>query len=194
MKRLVLFLILIFPLTVFAKEEVIFNKCVDGDTIKVTYKDEIKTIRMLAIDTPESVIQQEEEAYGKEASEYTCNLVKNAKKLEIEFDENSDEYDKYGRLLAWVFVDDYLLQDALVRNGYAEVAYLYGKYKYTDTLKDHEELAKAEELNIWSKDKPKEEIDIWFIIIVLLLAILFPSLRKPLKKIFEKSKIKKVFN
>ncbi len=182
---------MLFPLFVLAKEEVTFSDCVDGDTIKVKINDEIKTVRMLAIDTPESVHPKKEvEPYGKEASNYTCNLVKDAKKLELEYDNNSDLYDKYDRLLAWVFVDDYLLQDILVRNGYAEVAYLYGDYKYTNTLKDHEELAKIEKLNIWSeKDTENEEISIFAAIGIIILGILYTYLKKKLKKFTKKSKI-----
>ena len=130
-------MVMLFPFFVYAKEEVTFSKCVDGDTIKVKVKNKEATVRMLAVDTPESVHPKKKvEYYGKEASDYTCNLITNAKKIELEYDSNSDKYDKYERLLAWVFVDDYLLQDKLVRNGYAEVAYLYDNYKYTDLLKD----------------------------------------------------------
>ena len=64
--------------------EVKFNKCVDGDTIKLKINGEKKRVRLLAIDTPESVTPDKPvEAYGKEASELTCNLVKNATKMMI---------------------------------------------------------------------------------------------------------------
>ena len=74
-----------FPLLSFAKEEVKYSKCVDGDTIKVIREKKEITVRMLAIDTPESVHpNKSEEYYGKESSEYTCNMIKNAKKIELE--------------------------------------------------------------------------------------------------------------
>lgn len=189
-KVLILLVMLLTPFFVFAKEEVKFNSCVDGDTIKIEIDKDIKTVRLLAVDTPESVHPTKEvESYGKEASEYTCNLVKNAKKIELEYDSNSDKYDKYDRLLAWVYVDDYLLQDVLVRNGYAEVAYLYGDYKYTDLLKEHESLAKFEKLNIWSGEEPKEEISLWVAIPIVILSLLYPYIKKKLKKTIKKSKI-----
>ncbi len=78
----------------------------------------------------------------KKKSNYTCNLVTNAKKIELEYDKNSDKKKiNIIEFLAWVWVDDTLLQDELVKNGYAEVAYLYGDYKYTNTLKDHQAVA-----------------------------------------------------
>ena len=88
-----------------SKEKVTFSKCVDGDTIKVTIDGEVNTVRMLAVDTPETVHPTKGvEYYGKEASNYTCNLVTNAKKIELEYDKNSDKKDKYNRVLAWVWV------------------------------------------------------------------------------------------
>ena len=112
---------------------------------------------MLAIDTPESVHPTKGvEYYGKEASNYTCNLVTNAKKIELEYDKNSDKKDKYNRVLAWVWVDNTLLQDELIKNGYAEVAYLYGDYKYTNTLKDHQAVAEASKIGIWNEEARKE--------------------------------------
>ena len=116
----IIFLFIIFILVnnnVYAsqKEEVKFNKCVDGDTIKIEVDGEVKTIRMLAVDTPESVHPSKGvEFYGKEASNFTCETVTNAKKLEIEYDSGSDKEDKYGRLLVWVFVDGNLFQDMLL--------------------------------------------------------------------------------
>ena len=84
-------MVMLFPFFVYAKEEVTFSKCVDGDTIKVKVKNKEATVRMLAVDTPESVHPKKiVEYYGKEASDYTCNLITNAKKIELEYDTNSD--------------------------------------------------------------------------------------------------------
>lgn len=136
------------------KVAVKFEGCVDGDTIKVMLDDKKTTVRFLAIDTPETVHPTKgEEPYGKEASNYTCDKVKNAKKLELEYDEGSTKTDKYSRALAWVFVDDNLLQKDLVSLGYAKVAYLYGDYKYTDELKEIEKTAKSKKLGVWSKEE-----------------------------------------
>ena len=155
MKKFVLFIMLfMFCCNVYAKEEVKFSKCVDGDTIKVLIKDKEYTVRMLAIDTPESVHpKKREEYYGKEARDYTCVKVKNANKLELEYDIMSDKKDKYNRILAYVFVDGYLLEDLLVTNGYAEVAYLYDDYKYADLLKDKESVAKVKGIGIWNEEE-----------------------------------------
>ena len=138
----------------YAKETVKFSNCVDGDTIKILVGKEEKTVRMLAIDTPESVHPTKGvEYYGKEASNYTCETVKNAKKIEIEYDSNSDKTDKYDRLLVWVFIDGKLLQKDLIEKGYAKVAYLYDDYKYTKELENAQELTSAKEIGIWNEEE-----------------------------------------
>ena len=137
-----------------AKEmEVKFSNCVDGDTAKFIYKGDEITARFLAIDTPETVHPtKEEEKYGKEASEYTCKKIKEAKKIILEIDEDSEEKDKYDRYLVWIFVDDILLQEKLVSKGLASVAYLYGNYKYTEKLEKAEQIAQENNLGIWNID------------------------------------------
>ena len=161
MKKIVIvFLSFVFFLTnVYAeRKEVTFESCVDGDTIKVLIDGKKTTVRFLAVDTPETKHPKKGvEPYGKEASEYTCNALKNAKKITIEYDSDSDKTDKYKRHLVWVYVDDVLLQKTLIEKGYAKVAYLYGKYQYTDELKETEEKAKASKKGIWSLDNTETE-------------------------------------
>lgn len=187
MKRVILIILLIIPLFVFAKEEVTFNKCIDGDTFKVKMNNEIVTVRLLAVDTPEIKHDKvEAEYYGEEAKDYTCDLLKNAKKIELEYDSKSDKFDKYDRALAWVYVDNYLLNDILVRNGYAEVAYVYSDYKYVDLLKEHESLAKIEKLGIWNDKVIDEDVDnilIWSSIFTAILLSLLAILKNKLKNI-----------
>lgn len=142
----------LFPYQVFAKQEVVtFSKCVDGDTIKVKKEGKEYTVRFLAVDTPETVKKNADiEPYGKEASNYTCDRVTNAKKIVLEYDPKSSETDKYGRVLAWVYTDGDMLQEKLIEQGYAEVAYLYGNYLYTDELQELEREAKKNKKGMWS--------------------------------------------
>ena len=168
------------------KEEVIFDSCVDGDTAKFIIDDEVKSVRFLAIDTPETVHPTKgEQPYGKEASDFTCNSLKKAKKIVLEY-EKGNKIDKYDRILAWVWVDDVLLQDELIKLGYAEVAYLYDDYKYTSLLEDHQAIAEANLAGIWSNEVPEEEqIPIWTIIlaigIFIILIVISPKYRRKIK-------------
>ena len=156
-KKFIIFLF-IFPVLVFAntKEKVNFVKCVDGDTAKFERNNKVFTLRFLAVNTPETKSPKKGvEFYGKEASNYTCNRLKEAKTIEIEYDNQSDRKDRYNRNLGWVFLDDKLLKKDLVENGYAKVDYIYGKYKYVDELKELEKKAKNSKKGLWQKENTK---------------------------------------
>ena len=200
MKRVVIifFVLIIFPLTIYAeRKEIEFDSCVDGDTIKAKIDGEVSTIRFLAVDTPETVHpKKKEEPYGKEASNYTCDRVKNAKKLEIEYDPGSDKLDKYKRALGWIYVDGSLLQKELIEHGYAKVAYIYGDYLYTNELKNVEKNIKEKKIGVWSdqtsnnkEDKEKSISELITDFINDLIDEIIKSVKKTIKK-----EIKKIFN
>ncbi|MER2456492.1 endonuclease YokF [Bacillus subtilis] len=132
--------------------DVTLDRAVDGDTIKVSYNGNVDTVRYLLIDTPEtkkpnSCVQP----YGKDASKRNKELVSSGK-LQLEFDKG-DRRDKYGRLLAYVYVDGKSVQETLLKEGLARVAYVYEpNTKYIDQFKKDEQEAKTEKLSIWSKN------------------------------------------
>ena len=72
----------------------------------------------------------------------------------LELDPDSDVFDKYGRLLAWVWVDGELHNYNVVDQGLAKVAYLYGNYLYTYELQDAEYIAKSQGIKIWGEKDP----------------------------------------
>ena len=79
MKKIIFCIILLFSFNINVKAEkleVTLNKCVDGDTAWFNLDSNNIKVRFLAIDTPEST--NKIEPYGKEASEFTCNALKNA--------------------------------------------------------------------------------------------------------------------
>lgn len=169
------------------KIEVTLNKCVDGDTAWFMLHDEMIKVRFLAIDTPEST--NKIEPFGKEASNYTCTLLTNAKKIEIEYDKNSEKLDKYNRHLAWIFVDTQLLQDLIIQEGLGEVKYLYGDYKYTAVLEASQVVAKTKKIGIW------QDTNYTLYLIIAILIILFVIIgcivnKKYRKKVLRKMKTK----
>lgn len=106
-----------------------------------------------------------EEPYGKEASNFTKEKLENAKKIEIEYDTNSAKTDKYERHLAWIWVDDCLLQEELVKMGLAKTYMLQDNYKYAGLLQENEYNAKQAKLRLWGneeiqKNKTIEENDL----------------------------------
>ena len=126
-----------------------FVRCVDGDTAVFNVNNEEVKFRFLAIDTPETVHPTKAvEAFGKDASEYTCNKLTSAESIILEY-ESSNTTDKYGRSLAWIWVDGSLLQKELIEVGYARVAYIYGNYRYTSSLCLYQSKATIAKVGIW---------------------------------------------
>ena len=132
---------------------------IDGDTSKFRINDQVIKVRYLLIDTPETVKPNTPvQPFGKEASDRTKELLESAESIEIMFDqgdikENAADH-KPGwepRYLAYVFVDGQLVQDILVREGLAKIAYVYEpNTTYLGQLQQSEACAKSELVGIWS--------------------------------------------
>ena len=99
---------------------------VDGDTFYADIAGERTKIRLIGVDTPESVATEEylqksgkqNTAEGKSASDYTKQLLPAGTKVRLETD--ACETDDYGRLLYYVWISsDTMVQDLLLRDGYA---------------------------------------------------------------------------
>ena len=181
------------------KIEVKYSKSVDGDTAKFELDGKEITVRFLGIDTPETVHPTKgEEPYGKEASNYTKQKLENADKIEIEYDDNASETDKYERALVWVWVDDTLLQEELISNGLARTYMLQDNYKYAWILQENEEKAQEEKVGIWSEEAKTQEnviveniesednttgfAGLIVIVISLIVAILFGKIKQKNKR------------
>ena len=101
-------------------------KIADGDTITVVTEDgQRHTVRLLAIDTPESYATRYgyTECGGEEAKKALQRLVNRSPKVTLTTDPTQDREDRYGRLLAYVAPagGGQSFQAALVRAGWAEV-------------------------------------------------------------------------
>lgn len=159
-KILFVFLCFVSLSSVYAssKFKVTLDKCIDGDTARFFINGESRTVRFLSINAPEIAHDDvEEEYYGYESSLYTCKLLSRASIIKLQYDPKSDKVDKYDRVLAWVYVDDVLLQKELVSGGYAEVKYVYDDYLYSNELKELESIAKEKKLGMWSEVSVKNE-------------------------------------
>ena len=186
MKKILFVILLFISINVKAETiEVTYKSCVDGDTAWFTMNEEDIKVRFIGIDAPE--LEHEKtpsEYYSEEAKDYVCTKLERANKVELEFDSNSDKQDKYDRYLAWIIVDNNLLQKDIVKNGYAKVAYLYDNYKYSDILIKNEEYAKKNNLGIW-KDYVNKDFNYYFskykdiiiLIGILVMYILFKKKR-----------------
>jgi micrococcal nuclease len=123
----------------------------DGDTIKVNENGKIETVRYLLVDTPEEKKPNTcVQPYSMDAAQRNDAILRSGN-ITLEFEEKN-KVDKYGRLLAYVFVNGKSVQETLLQEGYARVAYIYyPPYKYLSHYQTDESIAKNKELHIWSK-------------------------------------------
>lgn len=134
------------------------SSTVDGDTAKFIYNGKEGSFRFLLIDTPETKHPRiGKQPFGQEASDRTKSLLMNANKIEVEFDVG-EKQDKYQRYLAYIYVDGEMVNEILVREGLAKVAYVYPpNTRYLDRLESAQAIAKEQKLGIWSLDSAFEE-------------------------------------
>lgn len=130
--------------------EVTLTRCVDGDTVHFKDKTSGKKIeaRFLGVDTPESTGQIEE--WGKKASKYTAEKIKNASKIVLSSVGDEPEQDSNGRDLAFVWVDGVNLNLSLVQEGLSPYKHIEG-FAHNDIFMNADFQAQAYKLNIWSK-------------------------------------------
>ncbi|MFA5438210.1 MAG: thermonuclease family protein [Candidatus Omnitrophota bacterium] len=123
---------------------------VDGDTIKAFLNGETKTIRLIGVDTPETVDPRKEvQCFGKEASDKTKESLTD-KMVRLEVDSTQGDQDKYGRLLRYVFLEDgTLFNNLLIEQGYAHEYTYDNPYKYQSDFKASEKSAREAQRGLW---------------------------------------------
>jgi len=123
------------------------QRVVDGDTLLLANG---ARVRLQGIDCPESVKPDHPvEAWGPEAADFTRDFLGTGE-VRLRFDR--ERIDQYGRFLAYVYVDDRMLNEQLVRAGLAtfEPGFNYS-YSMKRLLERAEEEAKAQRRGIWSE-------------------------------------------
>ena len=124
------------------------RRVVDGDTLLLETE---ARVRLQGIDTPETVRPDYPvEPWGPEASEFTKQFVEDADG-EVRLTFGVERLDDYGRFLAFVWHNDRMLNEELVREGLARARL---DYRYSGTMKRRlaaaEEEARSASRGIWS--------------------------------------------
>lgn len=128
---------------------------VDGDTIKVLKRGRTETIRLIGIDTPETVAPgQPVECFGPQSSA-AMNSIALGRRVSLEEDLSQDRIDRYGRRLAFVWVEDQrgrpvkLTQWIMVKRGYAS-EYTYDvPHAWVDELQAAQRAAQRAGRGLW---------------------------------------------
>lgn len=120
--------------------EVLCTRVIDGDTIEVLGGGRV---RYIGIDTPEL---RPVEAWAEAAAAANRELVEQ-RMVRLEMDVQ--ERDRYGRVLAYVWVDGLLVNDELVRLGYAQVSTYPPNVRYQERLLAAEREARTAGRGLW---------------------------------------------
>lgn len=125
-------------------------RVVDGDTIDVDINGKKERLRLIGINTPETVDPRKPvECFGIEASNKAKSILE-GHRVKLESDITQGDFDKYGRLLRYVFLEDGTNFNLLmIKEGYA-YEYTYGTpYKYQAEFKQAQKYAEQNKLGLW---------------------------------------------
>ena len=123
-------------------------RVIDGDTIVIKKGKKKVKVRLLGIDTPESVHPDHKEniKYGNKAKRFTQKKLNN-KKVRLEYDK--ERKDKYGRTLAYIYIGKKMFNKMLLRAGHAKVKFYPPNTKYLDSFEKAESEAIEADKGIW---------------------------------------------
>lgn len=124
---------------------------VDGDTIDVVLGGTTERVRLIGIDTPETVDDDRPvECFGPEASAYLGQLLPEDTQVDLVLD--TEPRDRFGRLLAYVFrrSDGLFVNEELARLGYAELLVIEPNVAYRRRISAAVSAARADALGLWS--------------------------------------------
>ncbi len=160
MKQFLFFSLLVFTFFLFsvsptyAAQQTVFSviKVVDGDTIVVNIRGKKETVRLLGIDTPESVDPRRPvQCFGKEATTKLKSFVTGRSVMLVD-DKMQGNRDNYNRLLRYVYLPDSkrtFVNGELVKQGYA---FSYRQYpsKMLEKFNNFESYAREHNLGLWN--------------------------------------------
>lgn len=153
---------------------------IDGDTIKISINEKDETLRLIGLDTPETVDPRKPvQCFGKEASDKAKELLLE-KKIRIESDVSQDVRDKYGRLLVYVYREDGLFYNKyMIEQGYAHEYTYKIPYKYQSEFKVAEISAKTNQKGLWAPTVCNDDT---------ISSILYPNQTSPVDTNYDRGK------
>ena len=128
------------------------TRVIDGDTIEVEIDGTAEKVRLIGIDTPESVHPDQDRnvPYGSIASEFTKEQL-SGKSVGLEFEVQ--ERDKYGRLLAYVYLGGKMFNETLLEQGHAVVSTYPPNVKYVEQFTQLQQQAREQGVGLWSPNE-----------------------------------------
>ncbi len=125
-------------------EYAVVTKIIDGDTIQI---DTGQKVRYIGVNTPETHHPQKgQECFGLQASEANKKLVEGKK---VRLEKDISDTDRYGRLLRYVWVEDTLVNESLVRNGFAYASSYPPDIHKQELFRAAENQARTDNIGLW---------------------------------------------
>lgn len=153
MKKLIFLLLFSFS-CVFAIECATVIKVYDGDTItvKMLNSGDKYKVRLIGIDTPELKDNKhgKKSPYASLCKKYLSDLILN-KDIELECDVQ--RFDRYNRLLAYVYYKGEMVNLKMLKEGYAKLYTVPPNVKYVERFKDAQAEAHNERRGLWRYEK-----------------------------------------
>jgi len=138
------------PSPILVKAKVV--KVIDGDSVQL---DTGEQVRYIGINTPEFSDKynnyKKQECFASEAKKANTALVLNQ---EVELAKDISETDKYNRLLRYVYVEDEMINDFLIRWGFAKIDTVPPDTKFSQQFADAQKEAQGNHRGLWSKCQP----------------------------------------
>jgi micrococcal nuclease len=129
------------------------TRVVDGDTLKARVAGRTETVRVIGLDTPESVKSGTPvECFALRASAEAERLLPVGAAIRLESDPTQAKRDRYGRLLAHVWLaDGTLFAEQMIRGGFG-IHYVYGGVPsiYARQLAAAQDEARTAQRGLWS--------------------------------------------
>jgi len=130
--------------------QAVVRRVIDGDTVELS---DGRLVRYIGINTPEvrrrvgDTWVKDPEPYAEAATDANRRLVE-GRTVRIEYDVQT--HDRYGRLLAYVYVGDQMVNDALLDAGYAQVMTIPPNVKYVERFRAVAARARAAGRGLWA--------------------------------------------
>lgn len=139
--------------------EATVSRVVDGDTIWVVVDNEEVKVRFIGMDCPENT--KEVEAYGQESTDFVVDALPLGSTVYLQ--EDADPYDRYGRLLAYIWLEKpesdsedsiqtHMLNAQLLDTGLAQVMQIEPNSRYAELFQSIESKASLDRRGMWSQE------------------------------------------
>ena len=130
---------------------------IDGDTIAISMNGRSESVRMIGVDTPETHKPNAPvQCYGPAAAAFTKNLI-GSQKVRLESDPDSQDRDRYDRLLRYVYTaDGQMVETALIQGGYG-FAYIDFPFTKKQEFIQDQQAAQSTNKGLWGNCSPFQE-------------------------------------